>query len=218
MRQLHHNDPRRSAWSALLPALALGLVLTVAARTLLAGEGPLALGGTGGDTVGSLPMMSGPGGSQSEPDAPISQVGPERPAFALTGLESEVLAAIVDAFPTGPDGRFARIDLPDGRVRYEFHGRMSVLLNRSRMLLGTVRAQTVVGSTFLGGVAQVSVGGVPRATEALAIGIKDLRLQTLDNMGVLVQSLRWHAVSLQNAHRVLVIKSAGNQIRIDQRD
>ncbi|MCY3003906.1 MAG: hypothetical protein NTV21_19090 [Planctomycetota bacterium] len=204
-------------------ALAIALVCGLGVLGLRANENPMSSGGTGGDTVGSLPLnMMAPGAGAGTGDK-ASQgnnaiAGPERPAFALTGMEGDILATIVNAFPTGPDGSFAKYPLPNGRVRYEFYGRMTVILNRARMLEGLVRGQTVVGYSFAGGIGSVSVGGIPRTTEALVVGIRDLQIPTLDSAGVLSQGLAWHAVSLANRHRVLYLNTIGNTIRVDQRD
>ncbi len=183
-------------------------------------DSPLSLGGSGGDTVGSLPMMAPPPptGTTGETGSLSNTIGPDRPGFALVGLEAEVLAAIVDAYPTGPDGCFERVVLPNGRVRYQFLGRMNVLLDRPFMSTGRVRAHTVVGLPFVGGVATISVANIPRASEPLALGSRELKIQQLDASGVLDQVFRWHAVSLQNCHRVIHIKTVGNVLRVEQSD
>jgi hypothetical protein len=205
-------------------ALALALVCGLGAGlvgigSLQANENPMSSGGTGGDTVGSLPLnMSAPGTGEKGSTGSNLLAGPERPAFALTGMEGDILATIVDAYPTGPDGSYARYPLANGRVRYEFYGRMTLILNRSHMLEGMVRGQTVVGYSFAGGVASVSVGGIPRATEALVVGVRDLQVPALDSSGILTEGLAWHAVSLANRHRILYLSSIGNTIRVDQRD
>ena len=213
---LHRPTARRG-----LRALVLSLVMGLGALAFFTNaDQPMSLGGTGGDTVGSLPMMAPPppAGGASDSGSLSNTIGPDRPSFALVGLEAEVLAAIVDAYPTGPDGCFERIVLPNGRVRYQFHGRMNVLLDRAFMSTGRVRAQTVVGMPFVGGVATISVANIPRASEPLALGSKDLKIQQLDASGILDQVFRWHAVSLQNRHRVIYIKTAGNLLRVEQRD
>ncbi|MFM7297762.1 MAG: hypothetical protein ACKO4Q_11155 [Planctomycetota bacterium] len=215
-----HSNQRPTARRG-LRALALSMAMALGALAFFSNaDSPMSLGGTGGDTVGSLPMMMPPPGSGATGDAGSlsNSIGPDRPAFALVGLESEVLAAIVDAYPTGPDGCFERVVLPNGRVRYQFLGRMNVLLNRAFMSTGRVRAQTVVGLPFVGGVATISVANIPRASEPLALGTKDLKIQQLDASGVLDQVFRWHAVSLQSRHRVIYIKTAGNILRVEQRD
>lgn len=205
-------------------ALAFALVCSLGAglvgvRGLMANENPMSSGGTGGDTVGSLPLsITAPGTGEKTATGSGQIAGPERPAFALTGMEGDILAAIVDAFPTGPDGAYAKIPLANGRVRYEFYGRMAVILKRENMLSGLVRGQTVVGYSFAGGVGTVSVGGLPRASEALVIGVRDLQIPALDSAGILTQGLSWHAVSLANRHRIVHLNSIGNTIRVDQRD
>lgn len=200
-------------------ALAFALACGLGVLGLRANENPMSSGGTGGDTVGSLPLnMMMPGTGDKAASGGSLLAGPERPAFALTGMEGDILAAIVDAYPTGPDGCFAKYPAANGRVRYEFYGRMTVVLNRAWMLEGLVRGQTVVGYSFVGGVASVSVGGIPRSTEALTLGIRDLQIPALDSAGILNQGLAWHAVSLANRHRVLYLSSIGNTIRVEQRD
>ena len=213
---LHRSTARRG-----LRALALSLAMGLGALAFFTNaDQPMSLGGTGGDTVGSLPMMAPPPptGGSSDSGSLSNTIGPDRPGFALVGLEAEVLAAIVDAYPTGPDGCFERVVLPNGRVRYQFLGRMNVLLDRAFMSTGRVRAHTVVGMPFVGGVATISVANIPRASEPLALGSKDLKIQQLDASGILDQVFRWHAVSLQNRHRVIYIKTVGNILRVEQRD
>lgn len=215
-----HSNQRPTARPG-LKAFVLSLAMGLGALAFFSNaDAPMSLGGTGGDTVGSLPMMSAPpsGGTTGETSSLSNTIGPDRPGFALVGLEAEVLAAIVDAYPTGPDGCFERVVLPNGRVRYQFLGRMNVLLDRAFMSTGRVRAHTVVGMPFVGGVATISVANIPRASEPLALGSKDLKIQQLDASGVLDQVFRWHAVSLQNRHRVIYIKTVGNVLRVEQRD
>lgn len=214
-----NSSPTRRRNGAVL-ALSFALACGLGVLGLRANENPMASGGTGGDTVGSLPMVVVVPGTEGQKSGSGSGLiaGPERPAFALTGMESDVLGLIVDAYPTGADGAFARFPLASGRVRYEFYGRMTLVLDRARMLDGLVRGQTVVGYSFAGGVGTLSIGGVPRATEALVIGLRDLQVPALDASGVLTQGLSWHAVSLANRHRILHLNSVGNTIVIDQRD
>ncbi|MBM3987674.1 MAG: hypothetical protein FJ294_06930 [Planctomycetes bacterium] len=204
-----------------LRALALSMVMALVALSFFThADSLMGPSGTGGDTVGSLPMMAPPPSSGIDAGAvtPSNSIGPDRPAFALVGLESEVLAAIVDAYPTGPDGCFERVVLPNGRVRYLFLGHVDVLLDRAFMSTGRVRAQTVVGLPFVGGVATISVANIPRASEPLALGPKELKIQQLDAAGVLDQVFRWHALSLQSQHRVIYIKAVGTILRVEQRD
>lgn len=215
---LKHPSPMRRRNGGVL-ALVFALACGLGVLGLRANENPMSSGGTGGDTVGSLPLnMMAPGTGDKSASGGSLLAGPERPAFALTGMEADVLAAIVDAYPTGPDGCYAKYPVANGRVRYEFYGRMTVVLNRAWMLEGLVRGQTVIGYSFAGGVASVSVGGIPRATEALTLGIRDLQIPALDSTGILSQGLAWHAVSLANRHRVMYLSSIGNTIRVDQRD
>ncbi len=216
LRTRSGQGTRRGLLSALgLGALALAATLGFVGAT----DQPMQLGGTGGDTVGSLPMMAPPPPSNSGESGSLNNtIGPDRPAFALVGYESEILAVIVDAYPTGPDGAFERVELPNGRVRYQFLGRMNVLLDRTLMAQGRVRGQMVVGMPFVGGVATLSVANIPRASEPLALGARELKVQQLDASGALDQVFRWHGVSLANRHRVTYIKAVGNILRVEQRD
>jgi hypothetical protein len=200
-------------------ALSLGLL----ARVLVADEVPTSFGGgAGGDTVGSLPMMAGPGHG-SGGDELEKYLGPVQPAFGLEGLEVEIQALILDAYPLGPDAGFERIPLANGRVRYQFIGRVGLVLDRTlvgQTLVGqgTVRSVAVIGATFHGGMAQIAVGGQVRAQQALLMGVKDLRLAALDDAGVLAQGLNWHGVSPTWQHRVFAVRALDNTIKIEQRD
>lgn len=199
-------------------ALCLGLATSV----LVAAEEPRAFGGggTGGDTVGSLPMMAGPntGPVEPSPDEVGVHSGPAQPSFSLVGAEESIQALIIDAYPLGVDASFERVPLANGNVRYQFNGRMGLVLDRTLVAAGAARAEIVTGTSFHGGVAQLSVAGHVRAQQALLAGAQDMRLATLDQCGALAKNFVWHAISLADIHRVIAVKAVANQIRIEQRD
>lgn len=202
------------AWGALLTLL----FLVWGGLSVLRGRsGETMFGGTGGDSIGSLPLMSagGPGANGSLGE---NLVGPVRPAFSLTGTQEHLLAAIVEAFPTGADAGYAVVPLPDGRLRLEFYGRVTVVLDHARLMSTPVTGQIRIGSSFQGGVASLEVGGQIRQVQALPLGLLPLPLQQLSSSGVLQLGMVWHAVSLQSAHRVLEIKKIGERVRVEQRD
>jgi hypothetical protein len=200
-----------------LTALALAVLLG-AGQFVRAGDDGASESG-GGDTVGSLPLLSSNGPPLGAPGGGTTiEVGPTMPIATLSGPREAVLAAILDAYPTGPDGQVRLIHLWDGEIRVEFYGRVCVVLDRQLIQDTPVRAEVVVGSTFAGGIAQYRVGGQLRATDVLELGAKDFRLSELDRAGVLVQGLNWHGVSPLFVHRVIAIQAAGNLISIQQRD
>lgn len=201
-----------------LTALALAVMLG-AGQLVRAGDDLLESGG-GGDTVGSLPLTSWPPppGDPGIGTPPSVEVGPATPIATLTGPREDVLATILSAHATGPDGEFRLLQLWNGEIRVEFYGRVTVVLDRQLVQTAPVRTEVLVGSTFVGGLAQYRVGGQLRAVEPLLLGAKDFRLRELDDAGVLVEGFNWHAISLQQVHRVIDIQAAGNLITIQQRD
>ncbi len=193
----------------------LGLVLALGTGALLAiGDGASTSfggGGTGGDTVGSLPMMF------AAPSAP--ELGPEKPIVCLVGTDAEVQAAVIDAYATAPDAGYVRVplDIPN-TYRFEFYGRLVLQLDRNIVQLRKIGVRTMVGTSFGGGLVQIRVNGVLRATQMLAPGSIDMRLSTLDAAGVLTQGVNWHAISLAGEHRILVMSALGDEVRIEQRE
>jgi hypothetical protein len=208
----------RSLGAALLAAL-VGLAALTTGRTLLASDpNNASFGGTGGDSIGSLPLTAPGGGNNSieSPDPGI--IGPARPSIALTGTEDHLLAVLLDAVPASVDAGYAVFALPDGRYRLEFYGQLDLVLDRSRLVSTPVTAQIRVGSTFQGGVASLSVAGEVRAVQALPLGQLPFPIQQLSNSGVLNQGLVWRAVSLGGSQRKLDVRQTGAVIRIEQRD
>jgi hypothetical protein len=212
--QARHGARRAKAFAA----LALAVLLGAGGTYVLAGDdaGMLDSGG-GGDTVGSLPLMSSQPPGSGGTTIGIG-IGPERPIATLTGPRDEVLAAILLAEPTGADGEARLFHLVNGEIRIEFYGRIRLLLDRQLLHDSPVHAGISVGSTFAGGLASYRVGGQLRAVEPLSIGPIDLRLRDLDDAGVLDQGLNWHAISLAQTHRVIDIEADGNLIELSQRD
>lgn len=198
-----------------LAALALAVLLGTGGTYVLAGE--LLDSGGGGDTVGSLPLMSSQPPGSGGTTIGIG-IGPERPIAALSGPRDDVLAAILVAEPTGAGGEARLFHLVNGEIRVEFYGRIRLLLDRQLLHDTPIRAEIHVGSTFAGGMAAYLVGGQLRAIEPLYLGVIDLRLSELDAAGVLDQGLNWHGVSLEQLHRVIEIEAGGNLIELNQRD
>jgi len=217
------TNPSRAASRrvrAAIGALSLTLVAGWAALHALAGETMMGGGGgTGGDSIGSLPQaLTASGGTGPAFTDGEATFGPAAPAFSLVGAESDILAAIVDAFPTGVGGSYAVIPVEGGRVRYEFYNRVTLLLDLDRLMTTPVMSQIRIGATFQGAAATLAVGGQVRATQALPIGALPLPLQNLAAAGVLNQGLLWHAVNNAHQHRILELKQLGGVLRIEQRD
>ena len=188
-------------------AAVLGLVLALGTGVLLAFGG----GGTGGDTVGSLPMLFAP--------PTPSELGPEKPIVCLVGTDAEVHAAVRDAYATGMDAGYLRVALETpNQYRYEFYGRLVLELDRNLVQLRKVSVRTVVGQSFAGGMVQVRVNNVLRATQMLAAGSIDMRVSMLDAAGILEQGFNWHAISLAGDHRILVMSALGDEVKIEQRE
>jgi hypothetical protein len=220
LQVLQRRSSRRSPFRA-LGAAALATLLGIAAlagRNLLANDPNAAMfGGTGGDSIGSLPLMASGGGNVSGPQEP-GIIGPVRPAITLTGTQAHLLAVLLDASPASDDAGYAVVSLPDGRFRLEFYGQLNLVLDQARLMSTPVTAQIRVGSTFQGGVASLSVAGEIRTVQALPLGYLPFPVQQLSSSGVLSQGLVWRAVSLAGLQRTLDVRQTGAVIRIEQRD
>lgn len=212
------------AWIALSFALLLSALLSVTvARTLFAGgTDELMLGGSGGDSIGSLPLNAPAGSSTSVGElggaGAATAIGPQRPSMVLIGREADLLAVLLDATPASIDANYDVHALADGRLRLEFYGQLSLLLDRERLMNTPVTAQIRIGSTFLGGVATLSVGGEARSVQALPLGYLPLPLQQLSSSGVLPLGLSWRAQSLGGLTRTLDVHQAGSVIHVVQHD
>ncbi len=219
---------RASRTAALRTVLSVGLLLTallvatVARSVFAGGTDALRFGGSGGDSIGSLPLTapgggSNPAGEHGEAGAP-STVGPQRPSLVLTGREADLLAVLLDATPASPDANYDVFALADGRLRIEFYGQLSLLLDRERLMTTPVTAQIRIGSSFLGGVATLSVSGEVRSVQALPLGYLPLPLQQLSSSGVLPLGMKWRAQSLTGLTRTLDVHQAGSVIHLVQHD
>ena len=196
-----------------LAALALLLALGTGALIAEGEGGSTSFGGagTGGDTVGSLPLMAAPPGSETGE--------PLQPIFTLIGRDQDVLDLIIDAYPTAADAAYRRVGLEEpGLSRYEFYGRLVLVLDRAALQQLDVSGEILVGSSFSGGMAQLRVNNQLRATQVLYPGSFDMRLRLLDATGVLGQGLSWHALSLSGVHRVIAAKSFEDRIKLEQRE
>jgi hypothetical protein len=212
------HPPRPSILGA-LAAFALVLVAGLVGRAVWASgqAGEAMAGGTGGDSIGSLPLTA-PGGVTAEGGLSPSIVGLLRPSFALVGSEADLISVLLDATAHGPEAGYCAFALPDGRVRLEFYGRLTLLLAQERLMTKPVTAHVRVGSSFLGGVATLSVGGEPRGAQVLPIGFLPLPLQQLSSSGVLPLGMEWSATAPGGLRRVLDVRQVGALIRVDQRD
>src|SRR5688572_1125188 len=107
-----------------LAALALALSLGAGWMLVRAGDGAHLESG-GGDTVGSLPLMAGPpppecgAGGCGENSLHAVAIGPNKPMAILVGARQDVLAAILDAQPTGADGSYRLTFLPNDQLQVE---------------------------------------------------------------------------------------------------
>lgn len=220
-RRTSARSPARFApasWGAALLATLVGLA-AFTGRALLANDpNNASFGGTGGDSIGSLPLTAPGGGNSATQSQEPGIIGPARPSFALTGTENHLLAVLLDAVPVSPDAGYAVFALGDGRYRLEFYGQLNLLLDQTRLVSTPVTAQIRVGSTFQGGLASLSVAGEVRAVQALPLGNLPFPIQQLSNSGALTQGLLWRAVSLGGSKRSLDVRQTGAVIRIEQRD
>lgn len=202
-----------------------GPLALVLALTLLAGFGLLtstliADGGTsgsgaGGDTVGTLPLMSQPPSPLIDPNGGLIQTGPAAPILSLSGPLSELQGMIVDAYG---DGSVVLTWLGTGDVRLDFYGHDTVILDRTRFLNSFIKAQITIGSSFQGAIVKLFVNDVLRSTHALSAGTIDTRLRKMTQTGLVDQGVVWHAVNAQHVHSVMSFKGSGNLLKIEQRD
>lgn len=217
--------PHGSSW--LVSSMAVLVMLLIAAlslggpRLFAFGGGETMFGGSGGDSIGSLPLTA-PGGTQShgplDPTSGPSIIGPVRPSVVLTGREEDLLAVLLDATPQSPDANYDVVALADGRLRLEFYGQLTLLLDQGRLMTSPIVAQIRVGSTFQGGMATLAVAGEVRGVQALPLGYLPLPMQQLSSSGVLQLGLRWSAQSQGGLQRILDIHQSGSVIQLQQRD
>lgn len=214
---------RRASQMTSLRGLALATLLSLTCALFSrAGEDETLFGGSGGDSIGSLPMVAPGGPSQPESASatgPFQTVGPLRPAATLAGSPADVLAVVLSVTAVGPDACYSVTNLADDRVRVEFYGRLDLVLDRNRLCTLPVNCQIRIGSTFQGGTAQISVAGEPRSIQALPLGLIPLPLQQLSNSGVLSLGMQWRARSPDGSlQRLMNMSQVGAAIRIEQRD
>lgn len=197
------------------------LILSIA-LTLLAGLGLfrgalIADGGgsgAGGDTVGTLPLLTLPGAPLIDPNG-NPMFGPMTPILTLSGPVSEVTSMIVDAYG---DGGYVLTWLGNGNARFDFYGHDTIILDRTRFQNSFVKAQIAIGSSFQGALVKISVNDVVRSTHAVTAGTVDTRLRKMAQTGLIDMGVVWHAENAQHVHSVLAFKGSGNLIKIDQRD
>jgi len=220
---LHSNQrpPRCSPLAALRASVAGAFVLALSLLAVGGDEAMFGGSGSGGDSIGSLPLTA-PGGGQSdgsigEAGAP-GLIGPARPSIALTGREADLLAVLLNATPISADANYDVFELADGRLRLEFYGQLSLLLDRERLMTLPVIAQLRIGSTFQGGAATLSVAGEARGVQALPLGYLPLPLQQLSGAGVLPLGLEWRAQSLGGLVREIDVHQTGSVIHVVQHD
>lgn len=216
MRHLSTQRPllTRRRGLVVLATAALALILGTGALIADGGDGPSAFGGggTGGDTVGSLPLLS-------IPPPGFEEFGPDKPSLALTGRDEDVRAVVADAYGLAEGACCVRVvtEIPE-TYRYEFFGRLVVLVDRGQFQERSVATHLLIGASFQGGLAEIRVGGQLRATQVLHEGLLDLRLRSLDNAGVLNLGLNWHAANVEGVHRVIAVKATNNLIKVEQRE
>lgn len=224
------GSPRRGGLLTSRGHLAIGIAVTLLAglgffaSTLIAagGSGDLSPSGSGagGDTVGTLPLMSNPPPPPSPLMAPggsssTAPTGPQTPILTLQGPLTELQSMIVDAY--GDGGVYVAF-LGNGIARMEFYGHDTVLLDRTAYANSFVKAQISIGSSFQNALARISVNGVIRQTHVLHEGTIDTRLRQMSQTGLIDVGVVWHAESVNHLHSVLEFKGTGNLIKIEQRD
>jgi len=221
--KLLSNARRRAPQLTNLRGLALATLLSLTCALFSrAGEDETLFGGSGGDSIGSLPLVAPGGPAQPESassNGAVQTVGPLRPAVTLVGSPVDVLAVVISVTAAGPDACYSVINIADGRIRVEFYGRLDLVLDRNRLSTLPVNCQIRIGSTFQGGTAQISVAGEPRSIQALPLGLIPLPLQQLSNSGVLSLGMQWRARSPDGAlQRLMNVTQLGAAIRVEQRD
>lgn len=200
--------------------LALVLALTLLAAFGLLGGALIADGGAsgsgaGGDTVGTLPLLSQPPAPLIDPNGGIPSTGPATPILSLSGPLPELTGMIVDAYG---DGIVVLTWLGNGDVRFDFYGHATVILDRTRFLNSFIKAQITIGSSFQGALVKLTVNDVLRSTHALSAGTIDTRLRKMTQTGLVDQGVVWHAENAQHVHTVISFKGSGNLIKLEQRD
>jgi hypothetical protein len=199
---------------ALVLALALLAGFGLFTGTLLA-DGGASGSGAGGDTVGTLPVMSNPPAPLIDPNGGLPASGPAVPILSLSGPLSELKAMIVDAYG---EGYVVLTWLGNGDVRFDFYGHDTVILDRTRFLNSFIKAQITVGSSFQGAIVRLFVNDVLRSTHALSAGMIDTRLRKMTQTGLIDLGVVWHAENAQHTHSVMSFKGTGNLVKIEQRD
>lgn len=202
-----HPTLRSRARSLLVPlGLLLGAsFLAIGTMNLAADGGPCLPGG--GDAIGSLPkhLPSPPDGLQSPVPPSIVFEGP-----SLEAIES----LIVDAFGEG----YAEVFEPDaqGTVRVELQGRVSAVLDRTRLDTLDVVVHLDVSQGFSSGIAILSQGPRISGVQTLpATGDLHLPLAHLAHSGVLdVGPVLLHSVSTQVTHHFLQMSASGGTVRL----
>jgi len=200
--------------------LTLGLALTLLAGLgsltgALIADGGASGSGAGGDTVGTLPLLSLPPAPLIDPDGGETATGPATPILTMSGPIAELQGMIVDAYG---DGGVVLTWLGNGNGRFDFYGHDTVILDRTRFQNSFVKAQIAIGSSFQGALVKISVNDVVRATHAASAGTVDTRLRKMTQTGLVDLGVVWHAESAQHVHAVLSFKGSGNLIKIEQRD
>ncbi len=187
---------------ALLAPLALCAAvfacLALGARTLLAGGG--------GDAIGSLPCAPLP--------PPESMLGEPKPSIVLEGPSlAAVKALVIDAYG---DGYFQVLNLPEGGVRVEVQGRVTVVLDRNGLGVLGVSTGLDVSQGFSSGLGVLIQNQRPVRTQILpAQGDLDLPLQALAASGALDSGiLTLRSVSLTHQHHQLEMSCSGGTVRL----
>lgn len=193
-----------------IAAIAIALCLGVGRDLTAAGGGDPMMPG-GGDAIGSLPYstpLSPPSGFASEPVKP--SIVFEGPSVAA------IQAVVVDAVGTGYAELF---QLPEGGVRVELQGKVSVLLDRNRLAGSGVKYALDVSQGFSGGLL-ILTGGARSSSQWLpAQGDLALPLVELAASGLLDEDvLRMHSISVAGKHHMLEMACSGGILRLLSRD
>ena len=206
------NKTRERRWRLIASFTAVALILgclALGGRTLSAdggnnGGGPMTPGG--GDAIGSLPFTSGP---------PEGQIVVPKPSIVFEGQSLEAIQSlVVDAWG---DGYAQLTELGEtGGVRVELQGRVTVLLNRSRLHETQVTFGLDVSQGFSGGMAILSKEPHVLKTQLLpATGDLALPLGVLSASSLLdTGGLTLHSVSTTQKHHKLQIAGSGGTLRL----
>ncbi len=206
MRSPNNNNDGRLARliAASTVAVAVFGCLALGVRTLIADGGPTAPGG--GDAIGSLPFGYVP--PQGLVAGPRPSIVFEAPTFAA------IQALVIDAWGEGY-AEFTDLG-PEGGVRVELQGQVSVILDRNLVGVLPVHFGLDVSQGFAGGLGILTQNQHVLQTQQLpAVGDLELPLGMLAASGLLDQSaLTLHSINAARQRHRLEMSGSGGTLRL----